>query len=212
MEVVAAQDAEPDPVPGGHDDAGRPDLHVELVDLTGGQRLDLIVRVPRLVLCAERAVQLSVRCPQPALAHGAQRVHRTLEGDLPSLWVEHVQHEEQVCVGRGRGDEQLRSDGARDLELLGDRVGEEPHSVSERVEGHLAALGRCLGETPVTGVNRTQVRPRPHGVGDRPIRFTADLDDLTGPADVELNPRLVAPAGVVILQVAVEEPHLKVDP
>src|SRR4029450_5100892 len=49
VDVVLAADGEGDAVPRGHDDAGRPDLDVELVDLARVQGLDLVVGVVRPV-------------------------------------------------------------------------------------------------------------------------------------------------------------------
>ena len=58
--VIAPAYRQSDAMAGGYDDAGRPDLDVQLVDLAGLQRLLLVVRVVRAVRQRERRVELSL--------------------------------------------------------------------------------------------------------------------------------------------------------
>ena len=59
-----------------------PDLHVELIHLSGFQRLLLVVGVIGTVFFGELRIELSVGSPQPALADGGVRVERSLEDDF----------------------------------------------------------------------------------------------------------------------------------
>ena len=81
--VIPSPDRKSDPVPGRHDDAGGPDLHVKFVDLPGFQRLHLIVGVIRTVFRAALRVELAVRRSEPALAHRCVGVQSPGEDDPP---------------------------------------------------------------------------------------------------------------------------------
>src|SRR3954462_13815370 len=65
--VVAAAHAQRNPVALRDDEAGRPDLDVELVDLSRRERLSLVVRVIGPVRHRKYRVELAVRGAQPTL-------------------------------------------------------------------------------------------------------------------------------------------------
>src|SRR5262249_7565627 len=79
--VVAATDGQRHPAAGRDDHAGGPDLHIGLIDLARGERLDLIVAVVGPVGGAQLRVELAVRQAEPALREGGVRVDGAREGD-----------------------------------------------------------------------------------------------------------------------------------
>ena len=122
--VVGAADAETDPIPRGHHDRGRPDLHVELDRLAGDERLDLVVGVPRPPWLGPLPVELAVRCPQPSLSDRRVWIDGALQHDLGAVRIEHAQDQEQVRVGRRGRDEQRGRDRSGDLGLGLERGGQ----------------------------------------------------------------------------------------
>src|SRR5215207_8566345 len=92
--VVTPPDLKLHPVSPRDDDAGWPDLDVELVDLAGRERLSLVVRVVRPPFFRALRVEFAVRRPQPALRDRRVRVDRPLEDDLLALRVEHADRQE----------------------------------------------------------------------------------------------------------------------
>ena len=76
---VAAGQGDAEPVAGGDDDGGRPDLDVQIDGLAGRQRLFARMPVPRAVRQTGLLVQLAVGRAQPAHAEhtvGIDRVHQ----------------------------------------------------------------------------------------------------------------------------------------
>ena len=83
-----------------HNDAGRPDLHVQFIYLSGRKRLQYIVSVVRPVLGAHFSVKLPVRGPEPTLANRRVWVMRSLENHLAPVRSEHTEDHKNVCVVR----------------------------------------------------------------------------------------------------------------
>ena len=100
--IVAPLTVRGDPVARRDDDAHRPQLHVELPDVSRLERLGDGVRVVRAVLGAELRVEPPVRGAQPALSHRRMGVERALEDELLAVRVEDAQHEEDVRVADRR--------------------------------------------------------------------------------------------------------------
>src|SRR2546430_11409070 len=91
--VVLAAQGQRHAVAGRHDDAGRPDLDVELDRRAGRERLLLVVGMPGAVRPRELRIELAVRGAQPSLPDWRMRIERALEHDLPALRVEHAQQD-----------------------------------------------------------------------------------------------------------------------
>jgi hypothetical protein len=83
--VIPAADGDRERKAGGHDNAGRPDLDVELDGLARGERLDFVVRVVRAIGEAQLDIELAVRCAKPSLSDWRVRVERALEHDFLTL-------------------------------------------------------------------------------------------------------------------------------
>jgi len=98
VDVVPAPDGEADPVALGHDDGGRPDLHVQVVDLPRDERLLFVMRVVGPVGQRERGVELAVRDPEPPLCNRGVGVQRALKHDLLHVRREHANGQEEVGV------------------------------------------------------------------------------------------------------------------
>src|SRR5918996_424327 len=141
---VPPQDAEPDAVSGRDDHRGRPDLHVQLHRLPGGQRPALVVRVPRAIGEALLRIELPVRGSQPSVGHDALGIDPADEFDALAPWVQPPQPQEEVRVARGGGDKQLGRRGPGDLGLPFQRLGEEGEALAEGLEGGGPALGERL--------------------------------------------------------------------
>src|SRR6267142_2808563 len=95
--VVAAADAERDAMTLRHDDAGRPDLDVELHRLPRLERLLLVVRMPRPIGQAFLRIELAMRCTQPALPDRCLRVERAVEEHFLSGRIEHPEYDEETA-------------------------------------------------------------------------------------------------------------------
>src|SRR3954466_8377905 len=130
--VVAAAHAQRDPVALRDDEAGRPDLDVELVDLSRRERLRLVVRVIGPVRHRKRRVELAVRGAQPTLSDGSVGIERALEGYFAQVGAEDAQDEEEVRVRGAGGDEELRRDGTGDLGLGRERRSQERDAIAQR--------------------------------------------------------------------------------
>src|SRR5215471_388981 len=139
--VVAAPDGQRHLVAGRDDHAGGPDLHIGLVNLARGERLDLIVAVVGPVRCAQLWVELAVRQAEPALRDRGARVDGAREGDLPAARAQQPQHAEQVGVGGGGGDEQAGRHRAGDLRLPLGRGRGERDPIPVRAVGQALLAG-----------------------------------------------------------------------
>jgi len=82
IDVVPASNREREPVARREDDAGWPDLHVDLVNDACHERLGVVMGVVRPVGQGQGRVQLAVRGPQPTLRHRGVRVDCPFEDDL----------------------------------------------------------------------------------------------------------------------------------
>jgi len=102
IDVVAPAHGQSHAVALRHDDAGRDDLDVELIDPAGFERLLLVVGVIGAERQGELLVELAMRGAQPALSDRGMRVERPLEHDFLHVGREHPQHQEDVGIlGRG---------------------------------------------------------------------------------------------------------------
>ena len=100
IHIVATADAQRDTIALWHNDAGRDDLDVELIDLSGRERLPFVMGVIGPERPRELRVELAVRCAQPALSDRGMRVERALEHHFLHVRREYAQHEEKVCIAR----------------------------------------------------------------------------------------------------------------
>lgn len=96
---VAARDLQHQPIALRHDHIGRPDLHVDGVDLAGlhgrhVRRQIVAVRVPRHLVARGRAAQLAQAHAQPALRDRHGVADRAGVQDLLAAGVEVAQREE----------------------------------------------------------------------------------------------------------------------
>ncbi len=89
IDIILAPNGKGNSIARMNDNAGRPDLDVELVDLPRGQGLFLIVRVIRTVRGADLRVELAVRCPESPLSDGCMRIDRPREDHLFQVGSEH---------------------------------------------------------------------------------------------------------------------------
>ncbi len=173
-----------------HDDAGRPDLDVELVDLSGRERLLLVVRMVRPVGQRARRIELAVRRAQPALRDRRARIERALEDDFLPGGSNTRRIDEQVGVGRCRGEERLQRHRPGDLGRLRERRRGEREAVAQRVVGERRRLRRRRGgETHALGV---EVEARPLGARERPFVFLARHELLAGVAHLQQHLRLLS--------------------
>src|SRR5215510_6525036 len=98
VDIVAAAHRERHAITGRHDDAGRPDLDVELIDLAALERLLLAVRVIGAEGQAQLLVEPAVRRAQPALRDRRVGIERALEHDLLHVLRQHAHDQEQIGV------------------------------------------------------------------------------------------------------------------
>ncbi len=206
--VVLAADGQRDPVTGRHHDAGRPDLDLDLVDLTGRHRLPPAVRVDRPVGPAQLGVELAVRDPQPALRDRGVRVDGTLEHDLAPVRCEHPDDQEQVGVGGRRGHAQPGRDRAGQLEVGVGRRRHERQPGAQGVEGLAARLGARLLDQ--RGLRQVEVQARPPGARERPL-VLVPVDEAVEGAYPQVHRRASVPAVVRTLQEVREERLLQAD-
>ncbi len=207
--VVLSAHGEADPVAGGHGYGGRPDLDVQLDNLSRRQRLLLVVGVIRPVRGTELPIELAVRCPEPALTDRGVGIDGTLEDHLLPVRGEDAKHDEDVRVRRRGRHEQLGCRRSGDLRFSAERGRQEGDAVAHGVVPDAspggdrrpaeAAIGRIEGELS------------PLGAGDGPFVLHA-LDKAVEAANLELNARLILPAVGGPFQEVIEEALLEEPP
>ena len=82
----------------GDDDAGGPDLDVELHDFTGRQSDLVIMRVNRPIRCRRGCVDCAMGCPQPPYGDHSSRIERASQCDVATLIIENTHRHEDVDV------------------------------------------------------------------------------------------------------------------
>jgi hypothetical protein len=86
-----------------HDNAGRPDLDIDLVDLPRFERLDLVMGMVRPVRLSQLLIELAMRHAKPSLRDRRMRIQGAPEHDLPEVRAEYANDEKQIGVlRRGR--------------------------------------------------------------------------------------------------------------
>lgn len=96
-------DRQCDLLAGGHVDAGRPYLHIQLYRFARDQRPQLIMGMVRLIRQTAGRVGLAMRGTKPALTNRCARILRTLEHDLTTVWREWPKDQEKIGIScRGR--------------------------------------------------------------------------------------------------------------
>src|SRR5262249_30841695 len=204
--VVAAAHRESKTETRGYDDAGGPDLDVELDRFARSQFLGFVVDVPGPVRQALLRVELALRGAQPAETDRHARVVRALEGHLFAVGIEHAQDEEDVGVVRGRGKIELRRDRAGDLHRLLERELEEQPLALRFIRN--LCRGARLAAVEIH-LARVKVKARPAGALERPFVLVPHDELFAGMADLELDARLLRPAGVLALEEVAEEAPLQ---
>src|ERR1043166_8710627 len=204
--VVAAAHGESKTETRGYDDARGPDLDVELHRFAGSEFLGFIVAVPGPVRQALLRVELALRGAQPAEADRHARVVRALEGDLFAVGIEHAQREEDIGVVRVRGEIELRRHRAGDLHRFLERDLEQQSVTLGLIWNFCRSSGFAALEARLA---RVQVEARPAGALERPLVLVAQHELLAGMADLELDARLLGPAGILALEEVAEEAPLQ---
>src|SRR5882672_496303 len=209
LEVLALE-RERDAVARRQRRAARPDLDVDLDDLARLELLRLVVRVPGLVRARALRIELPLRRAQPALRHRGPRLDRREERHLLAVRIEGAQRREEVHVVRARRHEELHFD----------RPGEHERTPEWRTaEGEALAVcrvtraGRLLrGCGEQRHVRRVEVQLCPSRFREGPLCIANHARHrVVRRAHRDLDPRLVLPAVVDPLQVAVEEFPLQRD-
>src|SRR5262245_25018722 len=98
IHIVAAAYGQRDTMTLRHDDTGRNDFDIELVDLSGLQGLLFVVCMIGPERPREIPVQLAVRCAKPALPDWRVRIERTLEDNFFHVRRKYTQHDEKIRI------------------------------------------------------------------------------------------------------------------
>jgi hypothetical protein len=208
MLIIFSPDRQSNLVPFGHDDAGGPDLHVKLVDLSGRERLFRVMGMIGAVLDAEYRIQFTVRSPEPSLSNGGVRIQGALEDYLVSIRSKNAKDDEKVRVSRRRRYEQLRCERPGDFRFL---IQGRAHEGDAVAKGFVfdAALGidRFRAEAAVGGM---EIEPGPPGSGQRPL-ILPPLNKTVKSPDLELHARLGLPVVVEAFQKMIKESLLQGD-
>src|SRR5512139_2496823 len=101
--VILSSNGQGNSVPGRHNDTGWPYLDIELVHVSGHQRLLHIVRVIGTVFGADGRVEFTMGCPEPPLCDGGVGVESPLENHLFEVRSKDPENEKEVSVRRGGG-------------------------------------------------------------------------------------------------------------
>jgi hypothetical protein len=105
--VIFSPDGQGNSVPGWHNDTGGPNLDIEFVDFSRGERLLDIMCMIRSVSGADGRIEFTMGCPEPSLGNGGVGVEGALENDLFEVRSENPDNEKEVCVRRRGGDKQF---------------------------------------------------------------------------------------------------------
>ena len=147
-----------------------------------------------------------MRRSEPALGDRRVRIDGALEHEFLQIGRESAQHDEQVGVAGGRGDEQLECRWACDLGFRLERRGEERYAVTHRIE----AQGRRVGgpfllQEPAA---RIEVESGPSGARERPF-VLLPLDEPVRVPHLQAHARLPVPAVFPAVQEMIEEGELQ---
>lgn len=207
--IVLAAHRQTDAASGRHDDAGRPNLDIELHRLAWPQRPGFVMGVIRPIGQAAQGIDLPMRRTQPSIGDRRARIVRTDEGNLPARLVEDAQHQKDIGIGGRRREKQLGRDRSGDLQRFRQRRREETLAVAER----LVAQG-CLALRVVPhqahGL-RVEIEFGPLRARQRPFAFVPLDERLAGVTDLQLHARLLVPAGVLALEEVAKKALLQAD-
>src|SRR5215210_315053 len=115
-------DCKSEPVTGRDDDAGWPDLVVELIDLAVRQKLFLIVRMVWSVLGAKILIEFAMGGSEPSLGDRRCRLNRAGERNLLIIQIEELNDQEEIGIDRLRRHKDLCRNRAGDLRILFERL------------------------------------------------------------------------------------------
>ena len=116
--VVLAADRQSDPVASRNDNGGRPDFHVEFYGNAWFEWLKFIVSMIRPVGLRQLSIQLAMRSPQPTLGDRRVWVDGPDEHNFAQVRCVDLEHQEQIGIGRTRGDKKLGGNWAGDFGFL----------------------------------------------------------------------------------------------
>src|SRR5581483_9913935 len=209
IDVVGATDGQREAIAFRQDNAGRPDLDIDLVDLAGGELLLLVMRMVGPVWQRQLWIELAVRAAQPPLSDRGVGVQRSLERDLLEVRRECAHHQEQVGIFGRRRYPEPGGDRAGDLGFLLERFRQEGYAFAHSGIGHSSRRRLRAGrERHVSGM---EIEFGPLRARERPF-ILMPLDELLARmADLEQDLRLLVPARILAFEEMTEEFLLQAD-
>src|SRR3984957_12339283 len=210
INVVLSAYRQRDAISCWHDDAGRPNLDINLVNLPLRERLYFFMAVLVPIRLPQLLFELAVRHAKPALRDRRVRIKRPPKYDFPEVRREDTNDEKQIGTLRRGRDPQFRGNGSCYLRLSAKRRRQKSNAIAKAVIcGFRGYLWGDLGRQRLRGWIKIELCP--FRTRQRPRRFMTLDEFFTGMPDLQLDLGLFSPAGIFAFEKMTEEPLLQIN-